>query len=272
MANGTAKEAAAKFKSWNGYSESNGKAQKYIMKPYNKISGRSLNVKTTPWCQIAVVSCLYQAGVKKYYITAGCKQALSWYKKNKKWKAKSTKPQVGWQVFYDFKGKGNPTHTGMVVAVSGTTVTVYEGNKSNKVGARKFNYKTYKYLLGWGVPYYTAAKTTAEPKTEEPVVTEPIEPVAEPVTEPVVSEPVSEPVATPAPVATKPAAKPAASKTYTAKVTAKAGLNIRKGPGMSYGKVGALACNAKVKILATKGNWGKIANNKWINLNYIKKI
>lgn len=262
MANGTAKEAVAKFKSWNGYSESNGKAQKYIMKPYNKISGRSLNVKTTPWCQIAVVSCLYQAGVKKYYITAGCKQAMNWYKNKKKWKAKSTKPQIGWQVFYDFKGKGNPTHTGIVTAVSGNTVTVYEGNKSNKVGARKFNYKTYKYLLGWGVPYYTAEKAN------EPV--KPVEPSAP--SEPIVTEPVVEPTPSPAPAPTpKPTPKPA-SKSYKAQVTAKSGLNIRKGPGISYKKVGALAPKAKTTILETKGNWGRIGANKWVNLNYIKKI
>jgi hypothetical protein len=284
MADGTVKTAVAKFKSWKGYSESNGKAQKYIMKPYNKISGRSLNVKTTPWCQIAVVSCLYQAGLKKYYVTAGCKQAVSWYKNKKRWKSKSTKPQVGWQIFYDFKGKGNPTHTGIVTAVSGNTVTVYEGNKSNAVGARKFNYKTYKYIYGYGQPYYLAAKTETKPTT--PVATEP---VAEPVTEPVVSDPIAEPISdtvvvtpdpvvepTPAPVVTKPTTTPkpasSGSKSYKAQVTAKAGLNIRKGPGINYSKVGALGYKAKVTVLEKKGNWAKIGTNKWININYIKKI
>ena len=272
MASGTAKAAAAKFKSWNGYSESNGKAQKYIMRPYNKISGRNLNVKTTPWCQIAVVSCLYQAGVKKYYITAGCKQAMNWFKKKKHWKAKSTKPQVGWQVFYDFKGKGNPTHTGLVVAVSGNTVTVYEGNKSNKVGARKFNYKSYaKYLVGWGVPFYTTAKTTT---TTKPATTPATEPIAEPVVKPVV-EPTPAPTPATAPTttpATKPAKSKPASKSYKGKVTAKKGLNVRKGPGTNYGIVGALSYNAKVTILAKKNGWGKIGSNKWVSLTYIKKI
>lgn len=274
MADGTVKTATSLFKSWKGLNETtkHAQTQKKIINPYNKISGRHLDCKTTPWCQIAVVSCLYQAGLKKYYVTAGCKQAMNWFKKKKRWKSKSTKPSVGWQVFYDFKGKGNPTHTGLVVAVSGNKVTVYEGNKSNAVGARTFNYKSYaKYLVGWGLPYYLSPKTTTTTKpatepTPAPVVTEPV--VSEPVVDPVV-EP-----AKPTTPTTKPASKPASSgfKSYKAQVTAKSGLNIRKGPGMSYNKVGALGAKAKVTILAKSGSWGKIGNNKWINLNYVKKI
>ena len=56
---------AGKMNSWVGYSESNGKAQKYIMKPYNKLTKRSLNVKTTAWCQITTVSADYQTKVVK---------------------------------------------------------------------------------------------------------------------------------------------------------------------------------------------------------------
>ena len=294
MANGTVKEAVALFKSWKGLNETttHAQTQKKIINPYNKISGRKLDCKTTPWCQIAVVSCLYQAGLKKYYVTAGCKQAVSWYKNKKRWKGKSTKPAVGYQVFYDFKGKGNPTHTGLVVAVSGNTVTVYEGNKSNAVGVRKYNYKTYtKYLVGYGQPYYLAEKTTskpaAEPVTEpvtEPVVTEPVaEPVvSEPVAEPIVSEPVvaptPEPVVEPEPVVVEPTptpvTKPATSgfKSYKVQITAKSGLNVRKGPGINYIKVGVLPKNSKALILAKSGCWGRIGNNRWINLNYVKKI
>lgn len=153
---GTAQDARKKFKSWNGYSESNGKAQKYIVNPYNKISGRHLNCKSTAWCQIAVVSCLYQSGVKKYYITSGCLQALNWYKKKKRYKARGVKPQIAWQVFYDFKHTGKPTHTGIVTSVDSKKkgyMYVIEGNKSNKVGYRHISYKS-KDILGFGLPYY----------------------------------------------------------------------------------------------------------------------
>lgn len=154
--NGSAEDARKLFKSWNGYSESNGKAQKYIIKPYNKISKRNLNCKTTPWCQIAVVSCLYQAGVKKYYITSGCLQALNWYKNKKRFKKRGVKPQVAWQVFYDFKGNGKPTHTGLITSVNYKKkgyIYVIEGNKGNKVAYRHISYNS-KYILGYGVPFY----------------------------------------------------------------------------------------------------------------------
>lgn len=150
-----AKNCCAKFKSWNNYSERNGKAQKFIVSKYNARTGRHLNCKTVGWCQIAAIEAQLQSNsVRRAYITSGCKQSKAWYVKNKRWKNRGAIPSYGWQVFYDFKGKGKPTHTGLVTAVSGSTVTVYEGNKSNKVGARKFNYKTYKYVLGYGLPYY----------------------------------------------------------------------------------------------------------------------
>lgn len=158
----TAAQARDKFKSWNGYSEANGKAQKYIVQPWNKKVGRKVNCKTTPWCAITTASCLLQVGVKKLSTSAGCTQQMQWYKAKKRWKSqawvKNHKPQVGWLVFYDFKGKGKPTHTGMITSVDykkkGFAYAI-EGNKSNKVGYRQFNYKTYKYILGYAIPYYS---------------------------------------------------------------------------------------------------------------------
>lgn len=156
MSSASVAAAAKKFKSWNGYSESNGKAQTYIMKPYNKLTGRKLNVKTTPWCQIAVVSCFYQCKtVKKYSTTSGCTQQLKWYKSRKRFKKRGTKPSVGWQVMYNFKDSSTTksTHTGLVISVSGSYCTVIEGNKSNKVGTRKIKWNS-KSIVGFGVPYY----------------------------------------------------------------------------------------------------------------------
>lgn len=210
--NGTAQDARLLFKSWNGYSEANGKAQKYIMKPYNKISGRSLNVKTTPWCQIAVVSCLYQAGVKKYYITSGCTQAMNWYKKKGRFKKRGVVPQVGWQVFYNFKDSSTSksTHTGIITSVNYKKkgyIYVIEGNKSNKVGYRHIKYNS-KSIVGFGLPYYTTPKASTAPA---PTPT-----------------PAPAPVPTPAP-APAPAQKTTTSKTKY-DVTAKSGLWLRRSP------------------------------------------
>lgn len=145
------------FKSWNGLTEKNG-VQSKIIKPYNKLTGRALNCKTTPWCQIAVVSCIYQSkAVKKgkYSTTSGCLQAQSWYRKKKRLKKRGVTPSLAWQVFYDFKGKGKPTHTGIIIAINKKkkTITVVEGNKKNAVGYRTISWSS-KYILSYGIPYY----------------------------------------------------------------------------------------------------------------------
>lgn len=152
----TASQARLKFKSWNGYSESNGKAQKYIIDPWNKKTGCKAKAKKNPWCAIAVASCLLQIGVKKLSLSAVCKTQMAWYKSKKRYKSRGVKPQVGWIVFYDFKGEGYPTHVGMITSVNYKKkgyIYVIEGNKSNKVGYRHISY-TSKYILGFGVPYY----------------------------------------------------------------------------------------------------------------------
>ena len=59
---------------------------------------------------------------------------------------------------------------------------------------------------------------------------------------------------------------------YTAVVTAKVAANIMKEPSVFCTKVGSLNKGARVKILEVCGNFGKIGNGKWININYIEKI
>ena len=280
MANGTEAEARSLFKSWNGLKEGPA-VDKAIINAWNKRQGRSVKSKSTPWCAISVASCLIQSGVStgtskgSACISAGCTQQMNYYKSKKRWKSKTTKPQAGWIVYYNFKGgTSTATHCGMVTSVDYKKkgyMYVIEGNKNDKVGYRhvKYGKNVYKYVLGYGVPYYKAAKTESKP-TESTTTTEPIE--AEPISDTVVIEPTPAPVVTPTP--TPAPAKPttSTSKSYKAVVTAKSGLNIRKGPGLSYRKVGALAPKAKVTVLEKKGNWAKIGNNKWVNINYLKKI
>ena len=153
----TASKARAKFKSWEGYSESNGKAQKYIVDPWNKYMGMNVNCKKKAWCAIATASCLKQVGVKKMSMSAGCTTQMKWYKSHKRFKARGVTPKTGWLVFYDFDGKGKATHTGMVTSVNYKKkgyMFVIEGNKSNKVGYRHISYNS-KSILGFGVPYYS---------------------------------------------------------------------------------------------------------------------
>lgn len=48
-------------------------------------------------------------------------------------------------------------------------------------------------------------------------------------------------------------------------------LNVRETPETSAKKVGSLLRGKKIKITAVKGQWGKIAENKWICLKYCRK-
>ena len=57
----------------------------------------------------------------------------------------------------------------------------------------------------------------------------------------------------------------------TVKVTAKRGLNFRKGPGTKYGTVMAYPYGSTLKITEETNGWGKTSKG-WVKLEYTKKI
>lgn len=152
---GTAAQACAKMKKWLDLkcSESNGKADKYIVKPWGRWTGNTkVSAKNNPWCQITCSQALHSTGTKTS-ASAGCYQAQKWYKARKRLKKRGVKPARGWQVFYNFKGGTKPTHTGLIYSISGKYITVIEGNSRNAVRARKIAYNS-KSILSFGVPPY----------------------------------------------------------------------------------------------------------------------
>ena len=158
---GTKEAARLEAKKHIGESESNGLAQRNIMNPYNKLTGRHLNVKTVAWCMIYVVMVLILSGVSKsnVYKSSGCTQQLRWYKKKKRFRPRGTKPQASWIVFYNFKNsKTNiSTHVGFITSVDYKKkgyMYVAEGNiKGGKVAYRHISYSS-KCIVGYGLPYY----------------------------------------------------------------------------------------------------------------------
>ena len=49
-------------------------------------------------------------------------------------------------------------------------------------------------------------------------------------------------------------------------------LNVRKGAGTNFAKVGVLVKGKKIKVVETDGIWGRYADNKWVCLEYCKKV
>ena len=69
-----------------------------------------------------------------------------------------------------------------------------------------------------------------------------------------------------------PIATPTHFNNYIVQITASA-LNIRKGPGTNYAKVGCIRDKGKYTIVEEKNGWGKLKSGAgWISLKYTKKI
>ena len=49
-------------------------------------------------------------------------------------------------------------------------------------------------------------------------------------------------------------------------------LNVRKGAGTNFAVATTLIKGKKVKVIEVDGVWGRYAKNKWINLEYCKKV
>ena len=77
------------------------------------------------------------------------------------------------------------------------------------------------------------------------------------------------------PATTKPVTKPSNVKKtdYSIKVTAQAGLNVRKGAGTNYGIITALKCGTVAIVSKVSGNWGYVGKyGGWICLDYTAKV
>ena len=147
-----ASQCKKKWVSWRGYSESNGKAQKYIIEPWNKATGCKANCKKNPWCAIAVASNLIQIKASGYSKASTCKTQKEYYKKHKRWISVGTRPQIGDVIFVT-------GHEGSVTSTSANgTATFYSGNCKNSTLPSTFNWKKgtwgSKKVLGYGRPIW----------------------------------------------------------------------------------------------------------------------
>ena len=169
---------------WLGCKESDG-THKKIIDVYNshKPLAVGYTVKyTDEWCSTFASAVDIKAGLTDIIPTeCGCERHVALFKKMGAWvEDDAYTPEAGDYIFYDWNdngvgdAKGYAGHVGIVVFVSGNTIKVIEGNKSEAVGYRNIKVNA-RYIRGYGVPNY-ASKATAEdkpvtsgtPTTEEP--------------------------------------------------------------------------------------------------------
>lgn len=165
-----------KMRSWIGCKESDG-SHKKIIDLYNshKPLARGYAVKyTDAWCATTVSAASIACGLTDIMPTeCGCDAMIKLYQNLGRWEENDAyRPSPGDVVFYDWDdngigdNRGSSDHVGVVDHVSGNTITIIEGNKSNAVGTREIQVNG-KYIRGYGLPNY-ASKATSESHTEKP--------------------------------------------------------------------------------------------------------
>lgn len=118
-------------------------------------------------------------------------------------------------------------HTGLVYKVDSSKVYTVEGNTDGGQVAKKSYPLNASYIAGYGEPKYN--ETSSEEKEQEAESTDKV--------------------------------------IATVKVTAKAGLNIRKEPNTECEILGAYTYNSSREIYEVKGKWGRTKDG-WIYLEY----
>ena len=163
---------------WLGRKESNG-THKAIIDVYNahKPLARNYKVKyTDSWCATFVSSVAIKLGYTSIIPTeCSCQKMIELFKKLGCWVENENRtPKAGEIIFYDWQdsgsgdNKGWSDHVGIVEKVSGSTITVIEGNYSNSVKRRTLKVNG-TYIRGYGVPKYDTepqASTTAKKSVE----------------------------------------------------------------------------------------------------------
>lgn len=156
--------------SYLGCKESNG-SHKKIIDLYNshKPLARNYAVKyTDSWCATFVSAMAIKTGLTDIIPTeCGCGQMIQLFQKLGAWVENDAyRPSTGDVIFYDWDDNGVgddtgwPEHVGIVVSVSGNTIKIIEGNKSDSVSYREIAVNG-RYIRGYGVPKYSSKATSA---------------------------------------------------------------------------------------------------------------
>lgn len=178
-----ASEMVKVMQSWIGKNEADG-THKEIIDIYNahRPLARGYKVKyNDAWCATTVSASSIKLGYTDIIPTeCGCGQMIQLFQKIGIWvEDDAYVPSPGDIIFYDWDdngvgdNKGWPEHVGVVEKVVDGTITVIEGNHSNKCQRRNIKVNA-KNIRGYGVPKYDAepeqvakpaSKPAAKPST-----------------------------------------------------------------------------------------------------------
>lgn len=159
------------MKGWIGRKEANG-SHKKIIDVYNahKPLARGYKVKyTDEWCATTVSAAFITAKLTDIAPTeCSCAKMIELYKAKGRWKeSDGYTPKIGDIIMYDWQDKGSgdntghPDHVGIVASVSGKTIKVIEGNKSEAVAYRTMTVNG-KYIRGYCLPNYASKATSTK--------------------------------------------------------------------------------------------------------------
>lgn len=164
-------------KKYLGCNEADGSHRK-IIDGYNahKPLARSYKVTyTDAWCATFVSFISIQCGLTDIMPTeCGCGAMIELYRKLGRWEENDAYvPKVGDIIMYYWNDNGAgdctgyPDHVGIVVSVSGNTITVIEGNRSNRVAYREIAVNG-RYIRGFCLPKYSSKATSNSTTTTKP--------------------------------------------------------------------------------------------------------
>lgn len=166
-----ASEVVKQARAWVGRKESDG-SHKEIIDVYNSHTplARGYAVKyTDAWCSTFVSAVAIKLGYTDIIPTeCGCEKHIQLFKDIGEWVEDENRvPNPGDIIFYDWEdngvgdNKGNADHIGIVEKVSGSTITVIEGNLNDAVGRRNIAVNG-KYIRGYAVPKYDVEEIKEE--------------------------------------------------------------------------------------------------------------
>lgn len=165
-------------RAWIGLKESNG-TFKTIIDLYNshKPLARGYIVKyIDEWCATFISALAIKCGMTDIIPTeCGCEEMIKLFKAKGCWIENENRvPKMGEIIFYDWQdsgsgdNKGHSDHVGIVEKVSGSTITVIEGNYNCAVKRRTLAVNG-KYIRGYGVPKYDSEIKKATEKVSATV-------------------------------------------------------------------------------------------------------